>query len=65
MPALSRLERAEYKVILHTYDEPEVEIPEGHGSVEEVEQIMVEEAPWAKGWPIRASGGWRGKRFRK
>jgi hypothetical protein len=42
-----------------------VEVPEGTGSVEEVESIMARMPPWAHDWPIRAAGGWRGRRYRK
>jgi DNA polymerase len=63
------LERHGYPVVLHTYDEPVSEIPEGWGSIEEYERICTEEVikrcPWAADWPIRAPGGYRAKRYRK
>ena len=59
------LERAGYPIVLHTYDENVAEIPEGWGSIEEFESIMATMPAWAAGWPIRAAGGWRGKRYRK
>lgn len=59
------LRAAGYPVVLHVYDEDVVEVPAGWGSVEEVEAIMARMPPWAEGWPIRASGGWRGARYRK
>ena len=63
--AILNLRAAGYPTVLHVYDEIVVEVPEGLGSVDDVERIMQTLPPWAAGWPIRASGGWRGKRFRK
>jgi DNA polymerase bacteriophage-type len=63
--AVTNLRAAGYPTVLHVYDEVVVEVPEGTGSVEEVESIMARMPPWAHDWPIRAAGGWRGKRYRK
>lgn len=59
------LRRAGYGVVLHVYDENVAEVPLGFGSVEEFEAIMSTMPPWAANWPIKAGGGWRGKRYRK
>lgn len=59
------LQRAGYPIVLHVYDEDIAEAPEGFGSIEEFEGIMSTMPAWAAGWPIRAAGGWRGKRYRK
>jgi hypothetical protein len=56
-------------VVLHVYDEDIAEVREGWGTVEEFEAIMQRMPAWAhyqgQPWPIRVSGGWRGKRYRK
>lgn len=62
---MRNLEAAGYPIVLHVYDEDVAEVPEGFGSVEEFERIMSTMPPWAHDWPIRANGGWRGKRYRK
>lgn len=59
------LRAAGYPIVLHVYDEDVPEVPEGFGSVEEVERIMSTMPAWAHDWPIKANGGWRGKRYRK
>jgi DNA polymerase len=63
--AMLRLDAAGYPPVLHVHDEVICEVPEGFGSVEEFERIMMVREPWFKDWPIRAAGGWRGKRYRK
>lgn len=62
---MRNLAAAGYPIVLHVYDEDIAEVPEGFGSVEEFEAIMSTMPPWAADWPIRANGGWRGKRYRK
>lgn len=56
---------AGYPIVLHVYDENVAEVPQGFGSIDEFETIMATMPSWAEGWPIRADGGWRGKRYRK
>lgn len=63
--AIIQLERAGYKIVLQVYDELVAEVAEGFGSLEELERIMSAMPEWAKGWPVRAKGGFIAKRYRK
>lgn len=54
-----------YPIVMHTYDEVVSEIPIGTGSIEEFEAGMNDLPAYAKGWPIRAKGGWIGPRYGK
>lgn len=59
------LDRAGYPIVLHVHDENVAEVPAGTGSIEEFERIMGTMPSWCADWPIKAKGGWRGKRYRK
>lgn len=59
------LEAAGYPIVMHTHDEFTCEVPLGFGSIEEVEAIMGQNPGWCSDWPIKATGGWRGLRYRK
>jgi DNA polymerase len=68
--AILNLRMAGYPTVLHVYDEILAEVPQGTGSLEEFERIMATMPDWAhdaggRPWPIRAAGGWRGRRYRK
>jgi len=54
-----------YEVVMHTYDEVVCEVPEGFGSVTELESLMTTLPAWAKDWPIKAAGGWEARNYRK
>lgn len=66
---LVNLERANYRPVLHSHDEPCGEVPVGWGTIEEFEALMTRIArtpgTFCYGWPIKAKGGWRGPRYGK
>lgn len=64
MPALLRLEKAGYPVILSVYDEGVCERPKGTGDVKQFVKILCEAPEWAPGLPLDAKG-WSGPRYRK
>lgn len=52
--AMLRIHQAEYTIVKHVHDEIVMEMPNGKGSLEEVNQIMGSPIAWAKGLPLRA-----------
>jgi DNA polymerase len=63
--AIIKAENCGYTIALHVHDELVAEVPHGVGSIEQLEAIMNDLPDWAKGWPLKAKGGWRGHRYRK
>ena len=63
--ALVRLEHGGYPVVMHVHDEPVSEVPIGTGNLARFESLMCALPEWCRGWPITASGGWIGRRYRK
>jgi DNA polymerase len=63
--ALVNLEARSYPIVLHVHDEPAAEVIAGTGSIKEFESTMCIKPQWCIEWPIKASGGWRGLRYRK
>lgn len=67
-----------YPLVLSVYDENVSEIPVGKPltlglppvdgldpHVQEIEHLLGIMPPELEGWPIRAAGGWNGRRYRK
>lgn len=63
--AIILLEKHGYPVVAQVYDEVVCELPAGAGTLAELESLMNTTLEWAVGWPVRASGGWIGQRYRK
>jgi DNA polymerase len=52
--AMLRLDEAGYKIAFHVHDEVILDVPNGFGSLEEVEKIMGQSIPWAPDLPLKA-----------
>ena len=63
--ALGNLKKRGYDTVMHIHDEIVAEVDEGFGSVEEFESVMEILPDWAEGFPLKADGGYRSKRYRK
>lgn len=62
--AMVTLEAHKYAVVMHVHDEVVCEVPEGFGSIEEMERVMSEIPAWAAGLPVSAEG-FKGRRYQK
>lgn len=62
---LLRKDKAGYPIVLHVHDESTSEVKIGTGSVEHYEYLMMQRESWYNQYPIKASGGFRAKRFQK
>ena len=54
--ALLTLEKNGYPVVFHVHDEAVIEMPIGHGSLEEACRLMAIAPDWAENLPLRADG---------
>ena len=54
--ALLTLEKNGYPVVFHVHDEAVIEMPIGHGSLEEACRLMTIAPDWAENLPLRADG---------
>ena len=63
--ALLTVDAHGYTPVIHVHDELVAEVDEGTGTIEELEKLMATLPDWCADWPIKAAGGWRGKRYRK
>ncbi len=61
---IQEVEAAGYPVVLSVHDEIVAEVPNGHGSVAEFEQLMSRTPTWAGSCPV-AVEAWEGGRYRK
>jgi DNA polymerase len=62
--SMPKLEAAGYPIVLTVHDEVVCEVPDDHGSVKEMEEIMCDLPAWAAGLPVAAEG-FEGPRYRK
>ena len=54
--AMTALDAAGYSIVFHVHDEIIADMPEGDGSLAEMQEIMGRPLPWAPGLPLKAEG---------
>ena len=54
--ALIKVDKAGYETVMHVHDEIVMDVPEGFGSLEEVNSIFGEKIEWAPGLNLKAEG---------
>lgn len=54
--SMHKIEESGYPIILSVHDEIISDVPKGHGSIEEFNNIMKENPPWAKDLPVDCDG---------
>jgi DNA polymerase len=64
VPAMKRVRRHGYPIILSVYDEVVCDVPKGHGTLKEFEEILGEREGFFRDWPIGVDC-WEGERYRK
>ena len=62
--SLMKLDAAGYRIVMHIHDEMVADMPNGQGSLKEVEEIMSQPIPWAPGLILNAEG-WEDRYFKK
>ena len=54
--AMFNVTEAGYDIVMHVHDEIIMDVPEGFGSLEEVNEIFAKPLKWAPGLPLKADG---------
>lgn len=63
-PAMLRLNKYGYPIVLSVYDEIVCDTPKDHGSLQEFKEIIGERVGFFREWPISVDV-WEGDRYKK